>query len=176
MYLIIAAPGPRYVYVVLLIRRCFRQHSMKGCVIAGSRSSTGWAFCGLYVRSHGYGSCWHFPKLPIARVHVLLSPHLGKLKRRSCPAPWIWRDLARAISPWHSERLLCSSFVIMTGFLIRAYNAYNILPKKELHRSLQVGMESAWLLRLLAESSSGRKKFQWGVGFELLLGIHQNRP
>ena len=32
-------------------------------------------------------------------------------------------------------RLLCSSFLVMTFFLI---GDYNILPQKELHRSLQV--------------------------------------
>ena len=32
-------------------------------------------------------------------------------------------------------RLLCSSFLVMTCFLL---GDYNILPKKELHRSLQV--------------------------------------
>ena len=40
-------------------------------------------------------------------------------------------------------RLLCSSFLVMTCLVI---TGHNILPKKELHRSLQVEMAStsAW--------------------------------
>ena len=35
-----------------------------------------------------------------------------------------------------TQRLLCSSFLVLIYFLLRAYN---ILPKKELHSSLWVG-------------------------------------
>ena len=40
-------------------------------------------------------------------------------------------SVRRVVATW---RFLCSSFLVMTCFLI---GDYNILPKRELHRSLQ---------------------------------------
>ena len=47
-------------------------------------------------------------------------------------------------------RLLCSPFLVLTCFLLRDYS---ILPKKELHRSLQVGASALKALFGLALSA-----------------------
>ena len=61
-------------------------------------------------------------------------PTFGKLSAGLGP---LTEDRSSNISATTSItwRLLCSSFLVMTSFLI---GDHNILPKQELHRSLQV--------------------------------------
>ena len=53
----------------------------------------------------------------------------------------------------HTWRLLCSSFLVMACFLVRGYDG---LPKKELHRSLQVATKS------FLEPPSSAAATSWG--------------
>ena len=81
------------------------------------------------------------------------SSGLGCSKRRAPTTPTLPSAIRGVLPLIPTQGLLCSSFLVMTSYLV---GAYHILPEKELHRSPQVeGPVGVPLYRLGPKITSG---------------------